>query len=71
MKQFVLGFTLGTIGITLLSTFDDIINALQEAIKAKIGVKITEYTAQMNMNVVGSENNTHAIGFTIDTEEDY
>lgn len=69
MKKFILGICFGTIGIPLLSAIGDAIVYSSELLKAKMGIKITEYNVKINdLNVPQTE--TRAIGFaTTNVEE--
>lgn len=71
MTGIVIGLLLGTIGLTLIESFNEIIACLVELFKAKISVKIMKCNSiiQELSNSQGEEK-IHAIGFATNFEED-
>ena len=62
--NFILGFLLGSLGISLLQCFIDCIYTVTELIKSKLTVKIAEYNLEMEQSLQEARPVERAIGFS-------
>ena len=69
MKKFVLGVIVGSVGITLLETTQEVIATFGELIKAKLGVKIVTLNSQIDKVAGNQEEPVRTIGFATTIEE--
>ena len=69
MKNFIKGFILGFVGLTILDSLKDVICAVLEWIKSIFNIKSATNNKEMN-KFVEEETDTRAIGFATTFEED-
>lgn len=70
---FILGFLLGSVGISLLQCIVDGLYTVMELIKSKLTVKIAEYNLKIESLLQESKPADKAIGFVLadEGEQDY
>ena len=66
--NFILGFLLGSLGISLLQCFIYCIYTVTELIKSKLTVKIAEYNLEMEQSLQEARPVERAIGFSMADE---
>ena len=69
MKKFLLGVVVGSVGITLLETSQEIIATFGELVKAKIGLKIVTLNSEIEKFADDKNEPVRAIGFAATIEE--
>ena len=71
--NFILGFLLGSIGISLLQCFIDCIYTVTELIKSKLTVKIAKYNLKMEQSLQEAGPVERTIGFSMvyEGEQEY
>lgn len=71
MKLFCFGALFSTVGITLLTSFSEVLDAFAELLKANINEKIMRHNVVINkLNKEEEFDKTNLIGFITDTGED-
>ena len=63
MKNFIKGFLLASIGMTIVNSICDIISVLTELLKSAVGCKIVSYNNKIEAS------NVRVIGFQTNNEE--
>lgn len=63
--NFILGFLLGSVGISLLQCFTDCVYTVTELIKSKLTVKIAEYNLKVKQSLQETKPVKRAIGFSM------
>ena len=71
--NFILGFLLGSVGISLLQCFTDCVYTVTELIKSKLTVKIAEYNLKVEQSLQETKPVERAIGFSMvdEGEQEY
>lgn len=71
MKRILFGGVLFTIGVTILSKINEVIELCFEFILDKLSLKVVKVQKQLEEYEYSSDNSSSAIGFEIPSEEDY
>ena len=69
MKKFSLGLIVGSVGITLLETSQEVIATFGELVKAKLGTKIVALNNEIEKSTNHSDEPMRTIGFATTIEE--
>ena len=69
MKNFMKGFLLASIGVTMLNVACDVISTCGELLKAMISSKIVSYNNAIE-EAIKTDSSTRAIGFQIEEDGD-